>query len=279
MMYDEGVATVAANAGARSIPLTEALNGAQHFYISTNVRRVIQTLWDDIFGIDANTNGVMPMSSRLPADRCVFHLESFDEEIPVCGRALTVLCQKCPPDGAITTDVVVYQGSVPVRIVYSGGYFPGQSGSFQPLPPKPQVTLDHVLTVTRQIAACCTLIAEPSLVKFEAAHNRQVRRQLERAGQSGEAVARRVVWTLLSEYEKTHGKGISEKKMPLHFRRGHPRRAAPHFVGAYLLTNALRHENNGKWVQWIEGRWKGHPAFGVVRHDYAPKVPFGGGAV
>lgn len=52
-------------------------------------------------------------------------------------------------------------------------------------------------------------------------------------------------------------------KLPLHFRRGHWRKADP--------DHAKSINRNGRWFTWIDGYWAGHPAFGFKKSYHQPK--------
>ena len=63
---------------------------------------------------------------------------------------------------------------------------------------------------------------------------------------------------------KEHEEGTGAR-LPLHFRRGYPRKAEEHWKGAYWSTIRNRYE------QYIHGYEAGHPAFGVKKNYHLPR--------
>ena len=67
---------------------------------------------------------------------------------------------------------------------------------------------------------------------------------------------------------KEHEEGTGAR-LPLHFRRGYPRKAEEHWKGAYWSTIRNRYE------QYIHGYEAGHPAFGVKKNYHLPRKDVG----
>lgn len=61
-------------------------------------------------------------------------------------------------------------------------------------------------------------------------------------------------------------------KMPLHWNRGHWKRAQEHHPKSQQRPNALNINHRDLWWTWIDGYWAGHPAFGFKKQYHAPKI-------
>jgi hypothetical protein len=126
----------------------------------------------------------------------------------------------------------------------------------------PTDDLAGMLTLTAELIC---LLGTPRFVT-QLPLPRQVRRKLDR--KSGVNVSDRVrviSWNLTKpklEAGETVGCG---RHMPLHYTRGHWRQCAAHLDRAQL-------HDDGVHRMWIEGFWSGHPAYGIVRSIYAPKL-------
>ena len=65
------------------------------------------------------------------------------------------------------------------------------------------------------------------------------------------------------------------RRIARHFRRGHWRRAQPHYEGATQRPDAIRPEDRARWWQWIEGRYVGDHTLGIKKSYHAPKMSTG----
>lgn len=109
------------------------------------------------------------------------------------------------------------------------------------------------------------LVNQPRLVKMKPALSRQSRRRMENKYNIPAASWKRVEWDLSKpRYEPQDGKR-GGWNMPLHYTRGHWRRAKEHW------DNVVRRKD-GECYKWIDGFWSGHPAFGIIRSVHAPKI-------
>ena len=109
------------------------------------------------------------------------------------------------------------------------------------------------------------LVNQPRLVKIQPALSRQSRRRMEKKYNIPATSWKRVEWDLSKpRYEPQDGKR-GGWNMPLHYTRGHWRRAKEHW-------DKVVRRKDGECYKWIDGFWSGHPAFGIVRSVHAPKI-------
>jgi hypothetical protein len=246
---------------------------AQRFHIDKELVNAAYDLRDDIFSLDSTPNGLWPLSSRLPAPLCLFLVDM--DFGPLGAQGQFVFMAITYPDIPDRVSVLVLDedyknGKVGDGVAFVGTYTPGTD----------QISLGDVeerdsTWCFQIVASICCLISDPVLVRTVPAHSRQVRRRLEAVGKNADAKTLAVKWTVLSDRDMVQRYGRTGKGVALHYRRGHFRRAEPHFAGAMQMPHALRAELREGWFQWIDGMWVGHPAFGIRRHDYTPQAPMG----
>lgn len=126
--------------------------------------------------------------------------------------------------------------------------------------------------LTVLVGMVLSLIGQPRLVKVAPNGTRQQRRADKRGmGQSLDAW-HRCSWNIGEDVIAKLSRDPGFHKLPLHYRRGHHRRAESHWTGAYQMPDAMNPDLRDKWFQWIPGDWVGHPAFGVKQHVYSPQL-------
>lgn len=116
------------------------------------------------------------------------------------------------------------------------------------------------------------LINEPRIVARRLNGTRQQRRAAQRGHGFAVDAWTRVTWDLSAATVAKISRDPSFHKVPLHWRRGHFRRAEKHWKGALQRPDAIRGEDRDLWWQWIEGQWVGHPAFGLKKSVHAPRL-------
>ena len=135
-----------------------------------------------------------------------------------------------------------------------------------------EVDLDehHLSRTAALIVMTLHVINQPRLVERGPAASRAKRMAARHWGFGKPVNAwHRVSWRIGDTVRAKIARDPGFHKMPLHFARGHWRRAEPHFGGATQLPNAIEPRLREGWWQWIEGCLKGHPCFGrkVSYHD------------
>ncbi|MEM8822066.1 MAG: hypothetical protein AAGF30_00500 [Pseudomonadota bacterium] len=126
--------------------------------------------------------------------------------------------------------------------------------------------------IVERFAYIVALINEPRVISQSAAGTRQQRRAAHRGMGFAVDAWTRVSWDISKSAVAKTARDPGFHNMPMHWRRGHFRRAEPHFKGAMQRPDAIRAEDRALWWQWIEGQWVGHPAFGVKKSVHAPRL-------
>jgi hypothetical protein len=147
-----------------------------------------------------------------------------------------------------------YQVGVEQPLLISG-FAVGEDESQQ------QIYTMNVLTV----ATMCSLLNQPGFTKKEPAGSRQERRAAKRSGTYAADAWHKITWNIGEEVKAKLTRDEPVRCMPLHYTRGHWRRAEEGWKNTTLRKDGL-------WYQWIEGFWSGHPAFGIKKAYHAPKM-------
>ena len=96
-------------------------------------------------------------------------------------------------------------------------------------------------------------------------NSRGVRKRLEKKKGIPRERWSRIQWNVGQNVQREVRKTMGEEHCTaLHRVRGFYRKAESHY------NNVTKIE--GKWFQWIEPFWRGHPAFGIIKSTYAPKI-------
>ena len=116
------------------------------------------------------------------------------------------------------------------------------------------------------LAAVIYMIKRPNFVTQTTVSNSGgVRKRLEKKKGIPRERWSRIQWNVGQNVQREVRKTMGEEHCTaLHRVRGFYRKAESHY------NNVTKIE--GKWFQWIEPFWRGHPAFGIIKSTYAPKI-------
>ena len=96
-------------------------------------------------------------------------------------------------------------------------------------------------------------------------NSRGVRKRLEKKKGIPRERWSRIQWNVGQNVQREVRKTMGEEHCTaLHRVRGFYRKAESHY------NNVTKIEGN--WFQWIKPFWRGHPAFGIIKSTYAPKI-------
>lgn len=124
---------------------------------------------------------------------------------------------------------------------------------------------DEIMSELYLVVWLLSLINQPQFTKSSPAGTRQQRRHAERKHSIPQERWRRIEWDLTKPKVQAGERVGTGRHMPLHFTRGHWRKAMEHYDDAVQRSD-------GQWYKWINGYWSGHPAYGTINSVHAPKV-------
>jgi hypothetical protein len=123
---------------------------------------------------------------------------------------------------------------------------------------------DAISNIILELAGCFELINNPRFIVSEAAGTRSQRKQMKREQNIPLEAWHKISWNVDETTVVVNEKDGGGWRMPLHYTRGHPRKAEPHHKNVMY--------KDGKPYKWIEGFWSGHPAFGIKKGYHAPTL-------
>jgi hypothetical protein len=121
-------------------------------------------------------------------------------------------------------------------------------------------------TLHFSLASVIYMIKRPNFVTQTTVSNSSgVRKRLEKKKGIPRERWSRIQWNVGQNVQREVRETMGEEHCTaLHRVRGFYRKAKSHY------NNVTKIE--GEWFQWIEPFWRGHPAFGIVKSTYAPKI-------
>lgn len=197
-----------------------------------------------------------PLTSKPPAPQCVVYNEDMDAWV------------LCITGHDVDPDMVFLLTANKGRMEAIASYTPGRSEIRMT---QAGVALNAagqqgLQTQVVHVANILSLVNTPAYCTRVPHGTRQVTRSLRRTFDTEHLAISRIVWSIHDPKTSVTTEGKSEDRhMPLHYTRGHWRVAQPHF------TRATMHDD-GICRQWIEGFWSGHPAYGIKKALYTPKL-------
>ena len=115
----------------------------------------------------------------------------------------------------------------------------------------------------RRVACLLQTINTPRFVTVDKEGTRQARRSAHRGGGFAMDAWHKVSWDVDAPVKAKSPYDTGFHKLPLHFRRGHWRKAKQSDPKSVL--------RRGHWKTWVEGYYAGHPAFGFKKTYHTPK--------
>ena len=116
------------------------------------------------------------------------------------------------------------------------------------------------------VSLIVSLINQPRFVVRGTAGTRQLRKQIHRGHGISMNAWNKISWNIKEPVKaKDDDDGKGGWRMPLHYTRGHWRKAQDHWDDVVI-------RRDGNPYKWIDGFWSGHPAYGVKKSYHAPKL-------
>ena len=198
----------------------------------------------------------IPASARLFAGTMRVVAQVSLPHEPMMGTCMTLTSAK---DGFVLVKVYLL-GKAGNEYATTGRFRPGDlfvesNPSAQGMPAQALLLIAYMLD----------LINTPAFVTKDSLP-RPARRRIDRISGTNASDRVRVISWNLKKPKLEAGESVgSGRHMLLHYTRGHWRQCAAHLERAQL-------HDDGVHRMWIEGFWSGHPAYGIVRSIYAPKL-------
>ncbi len=144
-----------------------------------------------------------------------------------------------------------------------GAYHPDLGLMFPKDDPNEKVQLAGDLLI--RIAGAFELINNPRYTISSLAGTRSQRKQMKREQDIALEAWHKITWNVDDDSIEVNNGDRGGWHMPLHYTRGHFRKAEPHWENVVW-------RKDGKPYKWIEGFWSGHPAYGIKKGYHAPTI-------
>ena len=132
-------------------------------------------------------------------------------------------------------------------------------------PNSPKYILQNYRYVFGLTMAVLTMMNQPNFVTQTTVGSSGVRKKLEKKKGIPRERWSRIQWNVGQQVQRHVRETMGEEHCTaLHRVRGFYRKAKSHYNNVTKI--------DGKWFQWIEPFWRGHPAFGIIKSSYAPKI-------
>jgi hypothetical protein len=240
--------------------IADRLQDCDYYEIDASIGRATDDMFEQLFMHRATQTITIDKDCRLPSKTCAFWQRGTTIQFPDRGPVPFMYFAVEEKDGTFVYAVSPYFSTIMFggyQVEVEGGTLleEGQTEEDQ------QLNLSNVLTV----AAMCSILNQPSFTKKEPAGSRQERRAAKRSGTYAADAWHKITWNIGEEVKAKLTRDEPVRCMPLHYTRGHWRRAEEGWKNTTLRKDGL-------WYQWIEGFWSGHPAFGIKKAYHAPKM-------
>ena len=122
---------------------------------------------------------------------------------------------------------------------------------------------EGISSMNTTLAAVLYVMSQPNFVSQTTVGSSGVRKRLEKKNGIPKERWSRIQWNVGKHVQREVRETMGEEHCTaLHRVRGFYRTAKSHYNNVKKI--------DGKWFQWIEPFWRGHPAFGIVKSSYAP---------
>jgi len=239
----------------------EALSSADFYELDEGVTKASDMMFEAQFSGRETDKLTLDADCRLPSTVCAFWAPGTKVRFAQRDEALPFLYLAIREEAG----TFVYLVSPYFGALVQGSYMPEVEGAiYGPDEGEEEDKYERVAHVL-SVAAMCSILNQPSFTKREPVGSRQERRAAQRSGGYATDAWHKVTWNIGEEVKAKLARDEPVRCMPLHYTRGHWRRAQEGWT-------KVTQRKDGLWYQWIDGYWSGHPAFGIKKSYHAPKI-------
>ena len=251
------------------------LKNADHYYVGKQFDKMIDEYSAQYDGLPV-ADVIITEDARLPAKLSFIVIQEQVDRLTVTWDTEGVseeeakIIEKAPTPKIFAGFMCreFEDGTVDIRVLPSNGphillgYY--KPSSFKGLNIARDLEWDNntALATVVRVAGAFDIINQPRFVVREAASSRQQRRSAKKAHGIAVEAWHKIEWNIDEPVVSKDNQGRSFK-MPLHWTRGHWRKAQPHWDDVCIRKDGLPYI-------WIKGFWSGHPAYGCKRGYHVP---------
>lgn len=136
-----------------------------------------------------------------------------------------------------------------------------------------EISLNKILKeITKWLISTSIILANQEITTESAAGIRQQRKAAAKRHKIKPERWSKICWNVQEPARQSDKNADQIIRHPLHFTRGHWRKALESHPKSVQRPSAINEQNRLLWWTWIDGYWSGHPAYGFKKSVYQPEI-------
>lgn len=244
-------------------------NDVQFFDVS-NIHDFADDLADEIFLKD-NDENFIPEDAKFPSKNFCFFSSLFEEdEMVQCIYCFHVVDNCYEVFGSGNSNDISCLGVIDLKnkkldcsYIWEHTSNPKANGIAANTLLKP---------VTKYLISTSIILTNQEIITKSAAGIRQQRKAAAKRHKIKPDRWSKICWNVQEPARQSDKNSDQIIRQPLHFTRGHWRKALESHPKSVQRPSAINEQNRLLWWTWIDGYWSGHPAYGFKKSVYQPEI-------
>lgn len=244
-------------------------NDVQFFDVS-NIHEFSWHLSNEIFSKDADKNFI-PEDAKFPSKNfCFFSSDLEGRRIGKCIYCFHVVDNCYEVFSPTDSNFISCMGIIDFdNKKIDGSYV----SSCLPEPEISEKLNNKVLIeITKWLICISIILTNQEIITESAAGIRQQRKAAEKRHKIKPDRWSKISWNVEEPARQSNKNADQTIRQPLHFTRGHWRKALESHPKSIQRPSAINEQNRLLWWTWIDGYWSGHPAYGFKKSVYQPEI-------
>jgi|TARA_R110002126_G_scaffold164447_4_gene312334 hypothetical protein len=243
-------------------------NDVQFFDVS-NIHPFATYLSDEIFLKDDNKNSI-PADAKFPSKNFCFFSSIFEEcEIGQCIYCFHVV-DNCYEVFGFDSTGISCLGVIDLENKKMDCSYVVEHTSN---PKALEISLNILLKlVTKYLISTSIILTNQEITTKSAAGIRQQKKAAAKRHKINPDRWSKICWNVQEPTQQFDKNSDQIIRHPLHFTRGHWRKALESHPKSIQRPSAINEKNRLLWWTWIDGYWSGHPAYGFKKSVYQPEI-------
>lgn len=244
-------------------------NDVQFFDVS-NINDFADDLADEIFSKD-NDENFIPEDAKFPSKNFCFFSSFFEEDemgqciycFHVVDNCYEVFSSGNSNDISCLGVIDLKNKKLDCSYIWEHTSNPKANGIAANTLLKP---------VTKYLISTSIILTNQEIITKSAAGIRQQRKAAEKRHKIKPDRWSKICWNVQEPARQSDKNSDRTIRQPLHFTRGHWRKALESHPKSVQRPSAINEQNRLLWWTWIDGYWSGHPAYGFKKSVYQPEI-------
>jgi len=249
---------------------TRVRNDVQFFDVS-NIDQFAYHLSKEIFSKDDDLNFI-PKDAKFPSKNFCFFSSRFEKYgIEKCYYCFHVV-DNCYEVFSSMDDFIDCWGLIDLENKkIDSSYITQRSNDARTDASK--ISLNVCLKdITKWLISTSIILANQEIITKSAAGIRQQRKAAAKRHKIKPDRWSKICWNVQEPARQSDKNSDQIIRQPLHFTRGHWRKALESHPKSVQRPSAINEQNRLLWWTWIDGYWSGHPAYGFKKSVYQPEI-------